>query len=709
MRTPYLQLLLPTLFFLVAAFGLDFIYPFSNPSTGGADGIKNLYTFAWYLDNNESFTNFEGMAHPYGEHIAYTDGHPFLAMLLKPIWQGLGLFGFAAPLLSILIHLSWLLTPIPLFLLLRHYGAKRTLAIAGAVGFTLLSPQILRDGGHYALAYTLAIPLSWWLTERWFARGMKWKDLALLAIVHFFWLGTHAYLGLIAIAFSSLLFILKAVKSKDRHGFMAALITGVFPVALFMIWLRLTDNHSCRLESPYGYLDFTTSFSSVLMPQSGPLSLITRTFGEVQPWEGWAYIGISAVLTFLIVIVRSVINRKKWSLDDTLRLPILAATILFIVACGFPFNVTDAIQAEDVPLLRQFRGIGRFVWPLYYVLTLASVVLLSKSLEKTELLIRRSLSLAFFLILTMEIGMHLNAHRDFLTQDPHPFGVITPDEFKDLAAAIETSNIDAILPIPYFHIGSEMYMRFPQESMEEAALVCSYHTRKPLLSAHLTRGSLNETRNLLSFISGQHSQLNSKLSPERIGVITTRENLSIYEEEFLSQCNSIWQGDEFELLLLEPNKTKPQFKTLIVDTTNYRPEILKTWTASSDKGPDYIPLSASHFGYTMLATFAPDSTWKDKNFIAHLQIAGPSDTCCANVTRLKAQFIVGTKKGDGGDWLSLATGKHAFEHPGNGAWSLAFNEFKLETLPDSILLFLKAEEGCFDDILLKQMQLYSLP
>ena len=39
----------------------------------GVDGIKNYYALSWYLEHNVSLTQFEGMNHPNGDLVVFTD------------------------------------------------------------------------------------------------------------------------------------------------------------------------------------------------------------------------------------------------------------------------------------------------------------------------------------------------------------------------------------------------------------------------------------------------------------------------------------------------------------------------------------------------------------------------------------------------------------------------------------------------------------
>ena len=52
-----------------------------NPNTilldSEGDGIKNYYTFKYFINNSTSWTDFDGMNYPYGEIVTYLDSQRF--------------------------------------------------------------------------------------------------------------------------------------------------------------------------------------------------------------------------------------------------------------------------------------------------------------------------------------------------------------------------------------------------------------------------------------------------------------------------------------------------------------------------------------------------------------------------------------------------------------------------------------------------------
>jgi hypothetical protein len=174
-------------------FGELFWHPNHLLFATGGDGLKNYFTAAWAVGYDEGL-RFTGMNYPYGEHITYTDAQPLLVGLLRVLQSlGISLDGRVPGVLNALMLFSLLPAAWCLRRIGRHYGLPQGMAIAVALLVVLLSPQIHRWQGHYALGYTCFVPMLWWgvLRLRVSGRPGLWT-LALLLLVAGFGL-VHLY------------------------------------------------------------------------------------------------------------------------------------------------------------------------------------------------------------------------------------------------------------------------------------------------------------------------------------------------------------------------------------------------------------------------------------------------------------------------------------------------------------------------------------
>ena len=153
--------------FILSFYSKAILSPNSYLFNSNGDGVKNYFTYAYHIKNNESFTNFEGFNYPYGENFLYTDGHPLLISILKPIHSVFpGVSNYSIGILNSLMLLSLLISALVLFQLLRELKISAFLAMLGAWAILVLAPQIFRIEGHFALSYSFVIPLCFlWLIK----------------------------------------------------------------------------------------------------------------------------------------------------------------------------------------------------------------------------------------------------------------------------------------------------------------------------------------------------------------------------------------------------------------------------------------------------------------------------------------------------------------------------------------------------------------
>lgn len=720
---PYLRLLLPTLVFLLAAHGAQIYAPHTVDPGAGADGIKNLYTFAWYSAHNRSVTNFEGMATPYGEHILYTDQTPLISMLWRWPAQQLGIAHWSAPLLMLLIHLSWLLTPFPLFMILRRFKVSTNTAVAGAVGYTLLAPQIARATGHYALAFTVVIPLAWWLALRVVDRSTLSRT-AQLVLLNAAALFVHAYLGMIAIAFTGLALGLSWLffGGMGGHRFAkglslaaAALATTAVPIGIFLAVLRLTDTHPCRMLEPYGFFEFTSSIGGLLLPQLGPYSSVTRALGMQIGWEGHAYIGVSAALVVVSFPLWGALRPKLW-FDAALRdlLPaLLGALVLFALACGQPFAKLGESSLDAIPFLRDFRGIGRFAWPLYFVLTTAAVVVIDKVLSTSAPAVGRSLAVGFFLLVVGEAAFLHGQQRRERSDAPHP--LYKPDPGMQAALrAIDPGGYRAIIPIPFFHLGSEVFGRMYDIGTERTALSLSFHSGIPLLGAHLTRASITETRALLSLFAPDvyDNPLASEFLPNDRFLLMAHPDKQPHPSPMGCELCRAWSMatplySDSALVL----RTIRASELLQPKIESIDPELLIALDElDSEPDPDAVSNGALSRvpcdDYTVFFSTRPDSSWLNRPMLASVWVRA-NELCGSSNHGLNAYFVVQTRTGETTEWPHYSTPKMAFRHRGN--WIQLTGRFELTELPDTLDVFISGEDRCEGGIAIDRFELRAAP
>jgi|GEM_PF-1735226 len=475
-------------------------------STG--DGLKNYYTLLWQANNDTSLLRYSGSNYPFGESVFYTDGHPLLGWLLRPL-PGLAAQGVGV--LNLLLFLGLLACCQCLYLLLRELGPAPWAAAIGAFCITLLQPQIFRLGGHFSLAHAWIIPLLMLLSvrlhtaERW-RRPWSWT-IAVLLIAYL----THAYMGfmgtmlLLAHGFSR--YVLGAFDRRALRAFLfRTLPAAILPMLVFLLLLRMSDTVADRPADPMGVDRYATRFLSLIVPTHDPFETPLREFFRYDKleWEAWCYLGLSPIL---VLVAAGAVQLRRWSVKGP-RTPVDGAGQLLMagfLVLLFAFGVWQDWLGGGLPVLDQFRSTGRFAWPFFYACAVFCVVRAYQWFVAGEN-VRKAVAIPVFIVVTGFMAVEGWAyHRDgsgALGQAGNPFredGI--NDDRRALIAAIKGSGAAAIVPQPLVHFGSERYDTSAPEGILGLTLPLAYHAGVPMMAGFTSRTSLGQTRQLFALLA----------------------------------------------------------------------------------------------------------------------------------------------------------------------------------------------------------------
>ena len=273
------------------------------------------------------------------------------------------------------------------YLVLVEYKVNYYYAAIAAFGITVLNPQIYRFLGHLALSYSFFIPLTWYLYIRYTKTVKKFEWSIVIMINILFWYFIHAYMGMILVAFlfSANVFqilITERESLKNWKRYMQLSLQTIVPLLIFWVFALVTDTHVGRTTNPFGFMEYISNFDSVFFPSKAPFfDFFNLRFKIIQIWEGLAYVGVGSILLVTIYFGRLIM--KKWrgealNLSQTKNKELLfvllpASVLVLLVSFGWPFvfGLEDLLDA--FPVIKNFRGVGRFSWVFFNLFTVASV------------------------------------------------------------------------------------------------------------------------------------------------------------------------------------------------------------------------------------------------------------------------------------------------------------------------------------------------
>ena len=525
----------------------------------GEDAFKNYYTLAWYLDHNAASLHFEGMNYPYGEHVLFTDNQPIIAATLKAIDSFVPVGASLPMVMMMLIFASCVLGVWALFKITEESGAPVWFNALTCTALILLSPQLQRMNGHYSLAYAGLIPMALWLDYRCLLKPVWHRHATLL--VFLLALGfVHPYLLVMSSGWLLLGRVaLHLMKRQGWKSYLRSLLWLTAPVVIFQVFMALTDPVTDRPSDPYGFLVYKASIESVFLPIGLPyFSSITQALSEIlhPSAEGFFYLGMSSILAFGLILLGRLRRRTLFREDDqgTTANFIYAygvgAIPILLLAMGLPFAIPPL--EEFLPLLgplKQFRGIGRFVFVAYVAIGLNLLWFLGKEYQRWAASMKLKHLFAPAALSLLLLFEAWNYRSELLTTRlPQLTSVETP------ALSLDVTNYQCIYPLPYFHIGSEVFRTKAHQHILRKSLELSLATGIPLNAVQMSRTSLAQTiaQFDLSTEVNDFPPVLVKYNSERpvLLVFTQGEELNVTDRKLrdVAQYVGTWNGLELRSL-----------------------------------------------------------------------------------------------------------------------------------------------------------------
>jgi hypothetical protein len=738
------NILISTIFVLYF-YGAIIFSPNSFQFSEKGDAIKNYYTYAYYISNNTSYINFDGLNYPYGEHFLYTDCTPVLSVSLKTIssiYPGIG--KYSVGIINFLLIISFIVSSFLIYLILKEFRVNVWLSSISAFLIMILAPQVFRLTGHLALGFGFFFPLCWYLFIKFEKSYYSIKYAVWLFLSLLFTFFIHAYLGMIAASFLFAFALVKFINQirlkqiEYSYYFKLGLIIFI-PIIIFRVFILFTDTHFGRTDNPWGFFFAHADANTVFLPLKRPFKpILEMIFGNInQKWEGWAYIGLSSLLSilfYLYLTIKKTSRQKKFGFDNKwfnnkhLHIAALAGILLLIFSTAYPFKLYKP-SLDWVSVLKQFRAVGRFAWVFYFIITVSSVYFIDKFTGYLSAKGKKPIaSIILFVFIGLFFVEALPYHTDTskrISTSKNLFNKKNLDEdFEKLINNTDFSDYQAIIPLPFFYIGSENFVKTATDKIYLLTQLLSFHGNLPIMGSYLTRTSIWESKNIMQIMSPVYYRkeiTKDILSDKPFLVIFSKQNISKYERAFLKRATVVEKNSEFEaysitkdqLLKFNTENEINQYKTK-KDGLFYRNGFLTNDTSSIfyfdsfDETKTDIKLdgNGSFTGlkknYNTLAKFNPGYFKKDEDYIASFWMYNAGDNFGQD--QLNSMFILQEKNIKTSKWSKIVNPMNS--QVINGDWSLVEMEFKIEAPDDNIDFILKGDNYSKIRIYLDDFMIY---
>lgn len=541
-------------------------------STSG-DGIKNYYTFAYHVKYDTSYSHFNGMNYPYGDHVVFTDNQPVVANLVRFLSKDVyDVSDYTTGIINGLLLFYLLLSSVFLYLLLIRFGAGPYFSPFVAVGITFLSPQVRSFAEHYPLACTCAIPMGWYAIMRFFENRTVVKSLAIFAIVLFLSL-MHLYFFPILVSFIILLWLFQGWSvwrnKKAWLNICHLLIQVLLPVGCIQLWFVLTDSVADRPQSPYGFLAYAASWETVFLPIGMPLEGFLRKFVSFKEMEQNArllYLGaFSILMAFPLVIARMkclVKGRMQevWKVTDSMPLnrSFWAAWIMLLLATGMPFIFGLEYWIDYLGPLKQFRALARLGWVFYYVYNVVVFCFVYTKVKNLPNIVRIGGLTAAVLFLYAEVYQyHTYAKLYEINQLPSLADKRNRTPSTAWLGRVPKDEYQAIIPLPYYTIGSANFNWQNQDGdILCQSIIGSLKTGLPLTGAWISRTSFEQTWKQIQLFTEPYREyelLKDLDSDKPFLLWVVEDGLSEWEKKLIAHSDFVCEFENNKLFELKLN------------------------------------------------------------------------------------------------------------------------------------------------------------
>ena len=502
-----LSLLVSTLL-LFAFYGKILSAPNNTFFSSSGDGLKSTYNSYYHLKYDSTYLHTTSMNYPYGESVLYTGGQPLIINTLKFLSNfGVDVSADLVGILNVFMLFTLVLGVVLLYLVLVNLKLPWLYSVLVANIIVFLSPQIDRFGGHYNLAYLFFLPLYLYLLQKFFSKP-SYKLSIVIGTVNLIALSVQAYFFAMFSFWLFFILVYGFTTKKDRldkisSNLLYLLFQLIIPFLLFSLLTLSYEDY--RTAYPWGFFYCRASPESIFLPLGKSYGSFFK-FSYVR-FEGISYVGLTATISFL-VLLGQYFKRKKKTLTERLSFTgiqyldalFLGAFIALLISFAYPFTWHLEWLFNYTGPFKQFRASGRFAWLFYYTMNIIAYFLVWKFYKQK----RKYLSICV-LVAALSFGM-VEAFFTVKGQQAKINNSIA--ELEDIANLdqntnwinqINTNDFQSILPIPFFHVGSEVYWIKASSRVIKNTCIASWKTGLPISSTLLSRTAIPQTMKLLEY------------------------------------------------------------------------------------------------------------------------------------------------------------------------------------------------------------------
>lgn len=531
----------------------------------GGDGLKSTFSAYYHIQYDSSYAHTISQNYPYGESMYYTGGQAVIANPLKWLKQkGIDWTPYLTAIINVWMLLSFVVAMLLLYMLLVRLKLPPWYSLVVATIIVFMGPQLDRFGGHYNLAYMYFLPLMMYSLYVFYKKPGLWSSLfiALVAVLSVF---THPYFFTFLALWSAVFMLYMYLSRQENFSYVLklALWFAIQIILPFVIYkLILGDVADDRSASPWGFRYSRACPETIFLPLEKPYGHFIHI--PWAKWEGTAYIGLVAVISFAMMLwqgVRRLLQQGKgikwWRVSGHVFLDALfwGAILALLLSFAYPFAFGLWDLWKYTGPFRQLRAVGRYSWLFYFLINVMVYYMLWWWYK------RKNTRWALVVLVAALLWGGYDAYTNVSKREQMYNNTIEALADTDNASPanawvqhINPKDYQAILPLPYYHVGSELYWIGEHDGMLKSSFIASWKTGLPLMSVMLSRTSLGQTIKSLALYMAPNKPLailhdlpNKK---DILLMLGNKDNMNEHEIRLLQYAHKLMDTPGFALYRL---------------------------------------------------------------------------------------------------------------------------------------------------------------
>ncbi len=529
------------------------------------DGLQSYYNSLYHIKYDSVYFRVNGLNYPFGEHVFYSNNQPLISNFIKRICQIIDISDHTIGIINILILMSIIISCLVIYLILKELKLPPIYSSIIAIGISFLSPQINRFGGHFCLAYVFVIPLLIYGLMKLYYKP-RFITSILIGLFAFWLATTHLYfVGIFGIL---LLFywLYFGIEEKERFGGIYKIGIHIFlqillPLIIFQVIATLNDTVNDRTHNPWGFLFYRAYPESIFLPIGKPYAKFLFKLSNFRyiDWEGYAYVGLIASIGFFIVfgkVIRNLIKKRfneSFNITDNNLLNIFfwASFAGLLYSWGIPFVLGLEGLVDYIGPLKQMRGIARFSWIFYYVINIVCFYMLYKRVSKFKFCSFKYILLYISVLFLVYDAYLYVRHKEKKLNNTVAELTDAKNELpvNKFLNNLEKEKYQAIIPIPYFHTGSESIWLGSKCGLMKQTFITSLKTGLPTTGVLLSRTSLSQTYMNIQAMTEPYRDLLilDKFPNNKLFLILAGncDELNGSEKKILEHSNQLYEDEKY--------------------------------------------------------------------------------------------------------------------------------------------------------------------